>query len=408
MPIKADLRVLDLFSGAGGLSLGFEQAGFSVVAAVECWPPAAATYRRNFPSVKMIDGDIRDNDVKGQIQEFCREKSVDVIIGGFPCQSFSLSGNRDPLDSRSQLYRDYLQVVENVRPAIFVMENVKGLLSMKTLPPDLSQKEVEYFHENLSRIRRYKDLKRYGSQRKLNPQERSEFNKLKRSINSLKEAVKAVLVPLLDLIISEIQDLGYRVQYRILNSADYGTPQTRQRVFIVAIRDDLSGEFHFPEPTCEKYRSVREAIGDLEGKTEGHLPNHDFTAHKPSFVKRLAKVKPGENLYKNFTDAWWRLVPDKPSKTVKENHGAVFIHYSEARVLTPREMARLQDFPDHFVFEDKKCNVLKQIGNAVPVKLARAVATSVMNFLSQQVKIRDQGSEYQVGNENKNTGMMHP
>src|SRR5271157_1485010 len=118
--------VLDLFAGAGGMSLGFTQAGFSVIGGVEIWSPAARTYEKNHRSSRLIEGDIRSLDVQDAIYELHKEKNVDIIIGGFPCQGFSIAGNRDPLDSRSQLYREYLKIVKRSKPFCFVMKKARG------------------------------------------------------------------------------------------------------------------------------------------------------------------------------------------------------------------------------------------------------------------------------------------
>lgn len=372
--------VLDLFAGAGGLSLGFEQAGFNVVGGVEIWEPAIKTYVRNHPRSRMIGGDIRAPAVRDQIRALHREKPIDIIVGGFPCQGFSMAGNRDPLDTRSQLYQDYLDVVAELKPAVFVMENVKGLASMKVLPPDLPARDLDRFRAGLELLQRYKDLKRYKAQRALLSDEAREFEDLDASIGTIKRDTMAILTPVLPLILASIERLGYKPHHEVLNSAGFGSAQYRDRIFIVGIREDLGDGFAFPRPATGRPRSVKDAIDDLADAPADPSINHDFTRHAPAFVSRIAKLGHGQTLYK-YSDAWWRLVPDQPSRTVKENHGAVFLHYSHDRVITPREMARLQDFPDDFIFEGSKSTVLKQIGNAVPVSLGRAVAGAVKAFL---------------------------
>lgn len=379
---KQQYNVLDLFAGAGGLSLGFEQAGFSVVGAVEIWEPAIQTYVRNHPRSKMIGGDIRTEPVKEQIRALHKEKPIDIVIGGFPCQGFSMAGNRDPLDTRSQLYQEYLNVVSELKPIMFLMENVKGLASMKVLPPDLPKKVMDRFRKGLEKIQRFKDLKRYKAQRPLSSEENEEFESLSASYSKVKKDTNDILTPLLPIIRKSIEKLGYKVYDKILNAADYGSAQYRDRIFIVGIRNDLTDEFTYPLPTVTKPRTVKEVIGDLEDAPENPAINHEFTNHAESFVKRIAKLKNGETLYK-YSDAWWRLIPDQPSRTVKENHGAVFLHFSKDRVISPREMARLQDFGDDFIFESTKSNVLKQIGNAVPVSLSRAMGGAFKHYLDE-------------------------
>lgn len=379
---KNQYNVLDLFAGAGGLSLGFEQAGFSVVGAVEIWEPAIKTYIRNHPHSKMIGGDIRTESVKQQIYALHQEKHIDIVIGGFPCQGFSMAGNRDPLDTRSQLYQEYLNVVAELKPVMFLMENVKGLTSMKVLPPNILKKEKDRFRKGLEKLQRYKDLKRYKAQRELTTEENEEFESLSKAIIKIKKETNSKLTPLLPIIRKSIESLGYKVTDKVLNAADYGSAQYRDRIFIVGVRNDIEEEFSFPLPSVTQPRTVRDAIGNLEDAPEDPSKNHEFTKHAPSFVKRIEKLKNGETLYK-YSDAWWRLIADQPSRTVKENHGAVFLHFSKPRVITPREMARLQDFDDDFIFESTKSNVLKQIGNAVPVSLSRAMAFAFKRYLDE-------------------------
>ncbi len=374
------LKVLDLFAGAGGLSLGFKQAGFTITAAVEMWEPAVLTYRRNHPGVALFHEDIREESLKQRILAIHETLPIDVVIGGPPCQGYSNAGNRDPLDPRGRLYVDFFAIIKALQPKVFVMENVKGLTSMRALPAHLPLPEQDQIKAGLAAIRRYKDLKRYNAQRELSHEEAEDYEKVKRIATKSNDDIKGKLFPLLPEILNIARDAGYVVKHEVLNARDHGSPQARERVFIVGIRKDIDVEFSFPEPGGTS-RSVKDAIGDLEGKEEGCLPNHDFTRHSPAFVKRLALVKPGETVYKHYSDAWYRLVSDKPARTVKENHGGVFVHYAENRVLTPRELARLQDFPDDFVFEGPKSMVLKQIGNAVPVNLARSLALSIRNVI---------------------------
>lgn len=374
------LNVLDIFAGAGGMSLGFSQAGFNIVAAVEKWKPAVNTYQENHQDVTIIPRDIREEQVKKMLSSLDDKFGIDIIIGGPPCQGYSNAGNRNPLDPRGQLYNDFYEIIERIQPKAFVMENVKGLVSMKVLPQDIDSKENAELKKMLVGLQRYKDLKRYGAQRVLNDAEKMEFSSLENNLGRIKRNIKKKLVPLLPIMLERATNAGYKVEYKVLNAKHHGSPQSRERIFIIGVRKDIEVEICFPEPN-ETIIPVQDVLRDLEGKPEQFLPNHDFTKHKPSFVKRLSKVKPGENVYENYSDAWYRLIADEPSRTVKENHGGVFVHYKEDRVLTPRELARLQDFPDDFVFLGPKSKVLKQIGNAVPVKLARSVGMAVKSSL---------------------------
>lgn len=383
---------MDLFAGCGGFSAGFHAAGYHVSAAIEYWEPATLTYQHNHPDTKLYWGDIRE--IKQELFAEFAPGAFDVIVGGPPCQGYSVAGNRNPEDPRGQLYTEFFKVVEFFRPEWFVMENVKGLLSMKHLPLDLPPPQEKQVTRMCAAIAEYKDLKRFKAQRALTEEEHQRFQALEQKHRQLRARVKKTLVPLKDNILAVIHAIGYKAKYRVLNSADYGVPQKRERVFFIGTAGAHSLSGIFPEPTHSQARvttldaflkeaaakpkkpwvTVKEALDDLVDAPEDEALSHVFTRHKESFVKRIAQVKPGDNLYENYSDAWYRLRPDEPARTVKENHGGVFLHYARPRCVTPRELARLQSFPDTFRFRGSKSDVLKQIGNAVPPKLAQAIA----------------------------------
>ena len=325
---------VDLFAGAGGLSLGFKWAGFKSLAAVEIYDEAVETYKYNFPDVKVFKGDIKDNSLKEELCVYVQKKlkdlgkeELDVLIGGPPCQGFSLAGLRLVEDPRNNLYREFLDITKKLRPKILVMENVEGLRSF--LGGRVERKIVE-------------DMKK----------------------------------------------LGYEVNVTTLNSAWYGVPQLRKRVIFIANRIGIKN--YHPAPIFKEtdYKTVKDAIEDLLNEPENKEFNHIFTRHKPDMVERLKKVPQGGNLYPHYTDAWKRPYWDKPAPTVKENHGGVHIHPILPRVMTPRELARLQSFPDSFIFKGSKKHQLVQIGNAVPPLMAKAIGISVRKMLEES----EQGS----------------
>ncbi|MHA1146025.1 MAG: DNA (cytosine-5-)-methyltransferase [Candidatus Helarchaeota archaeon] len=373
---SSPLKILDLFAGCGGFSLGFEKEGYKVILANEVWEPAIQTYRRNFPNTIMIEGDIREKHVQKQIIEHAKMEEIDVIIGGPPCQSYSTDGNRNPNDPRATLFEEYLKILKMVRPKFFLMENVKGITSMKALRDDLDPTEQRVARELFSRIQRYKDLKRYGAQRELNADEEAEFEDLKQQYHELKKQGERYLMPLTEKIRKKIEDLGYRVQFQVLNSVDYGSPQVRQRAFFFGtFLPNI--ELEFPKPNGTTHKTPKEVLDDLKNLPEHAVQAHVFTKHSKKYLEKIKRTPPGGRIYKNYSSAHVRLHPDRPSPTVKENHGGVFIHYEKERALTPRELARLQDFNDEFVFEGVKRDILKQIGNAVPINLSRAWAVHV-------------------------------
>ncbi|MCL2676815.1 MAG: DNA (cytosine-5-)-methyltransferase [Streptococcaceae bacterium] len=324
-----DLRIIDLFSGAGGLSLGFENAGFENLFSVEYNHEAAKTYITNFPAHKLIEDDIKSisND---EILKLVGRNGVDVIIGGPPCQGFSMAGNIGRKfidDERNQLFREFVRFVDVIQPKMFVMENVARL-----------------------------DTHNKG------------------------QTIQEIL--------NEFEKVGYQVKKEVLQAADYGVPQKRQRIFIVGYK---SGTFKFPKAQ-EYVTTVEEAIGDLpilESGQNSVIPNHFAMKHSEQMLKKMAYIQDGgdrndipEPLRPKSGDIrkYIRYASDKPSVTVTGDMRKVF-HYSQNRALTPRELARLQTFPDNFIFEGSSISIQQQIGNAVPPKLGQAIAEEIKKCL---------------------------
>ena len=319
------LNFIDLFSGAGGLSCGLVMAGWTPIGSVEIMEQAVATYKYNFVDKKNFDEnvesrDIREKSVKEHLYNSVSGKNIDLIVGGFPCQGFSMAGNRIVTDKRNTLYLDMLEIVNHLRPKVVVMENVPGLRSM------LGGKVEEK-------------------------------------------------------IINDFEKIGYKINVTILNAADYYTPQTRRRVIFIGNR--IGKDNYHPKPilTPDKYITTKEAIADLMDRKPDPLFNHIPTTHSDIMQKKLLAVKEGESLYKNYYDSWKKCPWNKPSCTVKENHGGVNIHPKLPRVLTAREMARLQSFPDDFIFQGSKKWQLTQIGNAVPCFLGKAIGLAVEKMI---------------------------
>lgn len=315
------LNFIDLFAGAGGLSLGFVMAGYTPVASVEINQYAVQTYKHNFIEKRGFNEfiqtrDIRDTVVKKELYDIVGNKSIDVICGGFPCQGFSMAGNRIVTDERNSLYKEMLEIVKYIKPKFVVMENVVGLRSM------------------------------------------------------LDGKIEAQ-------IIKDYEEIGYKVNVTVLNSADYGVAQLRKRVIFICNRINKTN--YHPKPLLEpyEYKTTREAIEDLMDLEDNKDFNHVKTKHKGDMPQRLAAVPEGSSLYENYSDSWKKCPWEKPSCTIKENHGAVNIHPRRPRVITAREMARLQSFPDDFIFQGAKKWQLVQLGNAVPPLLGKAIALSV-------------------------------
>ena len=362
------------------MSLGFEKAGFDVPLAVEKDEWASETYRLNHPRTKVLTEDLTkivDLDSVLDAEEY----EIDGIIGGPPCQGFSLSGNRDPKDPRNSLFMEFVRFVRHYRPKFFVMENVKGILSMKT-----------------------KDGRN----------------------------VK-------DVILEEFGNAGYSVGTYVVDASEFGVPQTRIRVMFIGIRDDIPFDVEKLRPKGflfgEDRVTVEQAIMDLpqisagEGTDEQDYPvspqneyqalmrdgsakvlNHVAMKHTKRLVERFEKIGFGQSVAdvpdefaqrkrgdagiisgKRYSQNNMRPFPDRPSPTIPASFQSNFVHPYLNRNYTAREGARLQSFPDSYVFFGKRTTMsweknlsqYKQIGNAVPPLLAKGVAETVKAYLEK-------------------------
>ena len=371
--------LIDLFAGCGGLSTGFEMAGYDVALAIEKDAWAAETYATNHPNTKVITADITLIDNLDGLFDTEIPK-ITGIIGGPPCQGFSLSGNRDKNDPRNSLFMEFVRFVKHFTPDFFVMENVPGLLSMKT--------------------------------------KKGEFVK--------------------DVMVNEYNQAGYNVAYRILNAAEYGVPQSRMRVFFIGLRKDLlfNSDSLFPAGFLfdGDQVSIADAIMDLPQIESGEgtekadyttLPqteyqrwvrigsdfvyNHVAMRHTPRLIERFSHIGYGQSVAdvaeefqqrkrgdaskisgKVYSQNNMRPFPDKPSPTVPASFQSNFIHPYLNRNFTAREGARLQSFPDKYVFCGKRTTMsweknlsqYQQIGNAVPPLLAKAIADNLIQYFS--------------------------
>lgn len=362
------LKVIDLFCGCGGFSKGFQQAGFNIKFGIDMWKDATVTYKYNFPSAVVLNEDITK--ITGQTildMTGINSNDVDIIIGGPPCQGFSVSGKRMLDDERNKLYKSYVELVAELQPKVFVMENVPGL------------------------VRLFKG-----------------------------QVAKQV--------IDDFSAVGYDVNMKILSADNYGVPQQRKRVFFVGINKKKIVNFDrytYPVPfrgqgTSRPAWTCWDAISDLDFVPDDvslgddisyELPvkseyqkemrvgsktifNHSITIHKQQTKDIIAMVPDGGN-YKDLPQdlwntrkvhiAWTRMNSKKPCFTIDTGHNHHF-HYRANRVPTVRESARIQSFPDVFKFIGIKTSQLKQVGNAVPPLLAKAIADSIMSFLDNDTR----------------------
>lgn len=363
------MNVIDLFSGCGGLSYGFIKNGFSVKKAVEFDPNIAKTYTMNHPDVDMIVDDIKNIDQSGVFIK----GDADVIIGGPPCQGFSMAGARIRNgfidDPRNYLFKHYFNVVKTVRPKVFIMENVKGIMTMQ---------DGKIFDEIL---RIFSDKEMLDGQ-------------------------------------------SYTINHRIVKAIDFGIPQKRERMIIIGtIINDIDFELMWEKTKNEIKKdypgyfqvvSVADAISNLppttsdgmvnnpEPQTEYQhflacglktITNHTQTKHSKVAVERMEKINNGENftaldekINSVHSGSYGRLCWDEPAPTITTRFdtpaGGRFIHPNEDRTLSPREAARIQSFPDDFVFYGNKTSICKQIGNAVPPKISYFLARLIENIIN--------------------------
>lgn len=338
------MKIIDLFCGIGGLSLGFEQAGFEVVAGVDLWKDAIETFNHNR---RNKNGLVMPVDVfnKEVLPDILKDNHITGVIGGPPCQGFSTVGKRDVNDDRNKLYLDFYETVKQTMPDFFVIENVKGMLTLNK--GSFVKSVIELFGE---------------------------------------------------------KGLGYHVTYKLLNAADYGVPQNRYRVFYIGLK---TKDFVFPEPNKDKV-TCEEAIGDLvkasgsdytvapftdyQKRMRGSqtiLHNQDLTSHSEQTISIISQIPDGGNIkslprefweVRKYNKAFERMGASRQSNTVDTGHRNYF-HYSENRIPTARENARIQSFPDSFEVLGTRGSQYKQIGNAVPPMLANAIAESIKKQL---------------------------
>lgn len=370
------MNVIDLFAGCGGLSLGFKMAGFKSILASDIDENCKLTYTHNFPDVPFICQDITTI-TQVDLLKYIDGRNVDVIIGGPPCQGFSLANKRrdnNNTDPRNQLFYHYLKILTWVQPKAFVLENVKGLLSMQ-------------------------------------------------NGKVIKEIVRC------------FTEAGYNVDFKILKASDFGVPQVRERVIVIGIRTDLQRIPMFPMPLGKAPVTVDEAISDLPyleaGQGEENVAyacapqnayqqmmrahsdivhNHIAMKHTARLVERFKAIKAGQSLVDvwethgavkrgnptekstvKFSQNNQRLFGDKPAPTIAASFQSNFIHPHCDRNFTAREGARLQSFPDDFIFYgfrtkmswEKGLSQYQQIGNVVPPLLAYAIASTLAETLNK-------------------------
>lgn len=319
-------KIISLFSGSGGLDLGFLKTNrVEILLANDFNKQACDSYKKN----------IGNHIVHDDIRKLKNLPKADIIIGGPPCQGFSLANpNRSFDDPRNFLFKEYSRILSEVKPKVFVLENVSGMVSME------------------------------------------------------KGAV-------LKSILKELSRNGYKVLYRILNAKNYDTPQSRNRVIIVGVQENIKEKYLYPEPCVNppmfgKYTTIGDVF--LKEPLNGHSYNHVFGKLSELNQKRLKHIPAGgsmkdcpKELHNNsdLKRSMRRLNFDSISPTIVHNNCDHYYHPSEARRITIREMARIQGYPDDYIFCGSKSEQSRQVGNSVPINLAHHIGISVIDFLDK-------------------------
>ncbi len=347
------MNVIDLFCGAGGFSFGMELAGFTTKLGIDIWEPALKTFKNNHPHSAILHGDL----FKIRAKEIYNiEKEIDCVIGGPPCQAFSTVGKRALDDKRALLVKEFARMIKEIRPQIFVFENVKGFPS---------------FAKGL----------------------------------------------LLNEILDIFDALDYKIDYGILNAVDYGAPQNRERFIIIGSLNQtislpkvkLEKPYTFMDATsdlpplqagefCDKY--ISEPKNDLQRyyrrKNPSHLSEHIAKNHSKKLLEMIRYIPEGKSAHEielpkelkptsGYKNTYKRIKKDEPAPTITRNFcvpsSSNCIHPTQNRALTLREAARLQTFPDDFVFYGTDTDKRVQVGNAVPPFLGKAIAEAILKAL---------------------------
>jgi DNA (cytosine-5)-methyltransferase 1 len=325
------MNYIDLFSGAGGFSLGFKEAGFKNIFSLDINKDFNKTYCFNFPEDILIESDIKKLNSK-EIKKLLKNKKIDVIIGGPPCQGFSLAGNigrRFLNDPRNNLFKEFAKVVSIIKPKIFVMENVSKL----------------YTHNK----------------------------------GKTKEEI-----------IKTFNKIGYTVDCKVLCSADYGVAQIRNRIIFIGNKLNLKNKFPIKKTNHISIKNVIDDLPKLKNGEKSNVPNHEAMLHTKEMLYKMSFINDGGDRFKipknirpisGDVRKYIKYNSKKPSICVTGDMRKVF-HYNQNRALTVRELARIQSFPDNFIFKGSKISQQQQIGNAVPPLMAKEIALKIKEMLN--------------------------
>ena len=350
------LTAYAFFAGGGGFHIGMEKAGFNILLASDIESSSEKTHKANWPDLPFLCKDIREIKTD-ELLKLSNGKKPDIIFGGPPCQGFSTIGAKMSADPRNVLFDHYARIVGDLMPSYFLFENVKAFATM------------------------------YGGQFK-------------------------------DDVIRKFSKLGYNCYETILNAANFGVPQFRERVFIFGSLKDIPFRFPFPTHGIEKglnpFNTVGDAIMDLVDKDENYLNGHLKLNHSDIVVSRYKLIPEGGKLppqcdlpielkRNNFGNTYKRLERNQPSLTMVPGNNAFPIHPVENRSLTPREAARIQTFPDTHIFKGDRRRQCILVGNAVPPLLAEVVGKAIIEHHNKKIPLNEASKPTHIITQSENS-----
>jgi len=405
-----ELTIAETFVGCGGAHLGFQQQGFKSCFVNDIWDESMITLRINFKDLQ--DNQVYLCDIKDITKDILLNKNVhiddlDVLFGGVVCCGFSMAGNRNPFDERNYLYLEQMRLVKELQPRVSIIENVKGFMTMKLVEKeDHNEELVSTYKELLEKNKSLNGNK--AARRKANQSYDDISLQVKENDMKMKDLIKAIepkQYNVLDRIKSIYSSLGYKVYTKVLNASDYGSYTKRERLIVVAVRNDINKEYKYPEPTHSdeddnllNKNVLNDALNllDLEGinSLENDIDNRPMKHNKKS-VDRFSRIPEGKNIADVIDELpeelkissfysrgnTQRLDRKKCTPTLVPGHSNFPIHPWEHRSITVREAGVITGFPIDFKFHGYHGSRCTQIGNAVPVHLANAIAKSVIQIL---------------------------
>jgi len=413
--------IFETFVGAGGTHIGFGQNGFVSRYINDIENKCLETLIYNNPQIKktaFIDNtSILDIDIDNLLKNAkMQKKELDVFFGGIVCKGFSLAGERSPNDERNYFYHKQLELVNEVQPKISMIENVPGIVNAKVLSqytPDNIKEEVNILWKNLEKFK--------GLKAKLRKENNitNDIEKQGRELRDKKENIlkrlekDGYLISVLDDIYDIYNSMGYKVSHKVLNAAWYGSSTKRERIIIVAIRNDIKRKFHFPKPVYmdkslmrsldkdlykEKYKkpfTINDALSLINYNDKNDIDNIPMN-HAPKTIERFKYIPEGESIAKHMETlpkhlkiskfysrgSTMRLHGDKPSPTLVPGHSNFPVHPKEHRSITVREAACITGFPLDYKFFGSHSKRCEHVGNAVPPQLSSALAKACIELLS--------------------------